>query len=130
VILLQAKHLASVATQAPHGKGLETVVDTKVRNTLQIEANKVKFTNPLWAPALRSLVTTAVGALGVEGHLVKAELYKLLLYETGGFFKPHRDTEKADKMFATLVVQLPSRFTGGSFSVKHGGKTKVRVLLV
>jgi hypothetical protein len=50
---------------------------------------------------------------------VDAELYKLLLYETGGHFKPHTDTEKVPGMFATLVVQLPSVFTGGAFVVRH-----------
>ena len=34
------------------------------------------------------------------------ELYKLLLYKTGGHFKAHRDTEKAEGMFGTLIVQL------------------------
>ncbi len=33
--------------------------------------------------------------LGVSAALqVYAQLYKLLLYETGGHFVPHRDTEK------------------------------------
>jgi hypothetical protein len=55
---------------------------------------------------------------------VTAVLYKLLLYEEGGFFKTHRDTEKADGMFATLVLQLPSTFTGGEFVVTHGGVSR------
>ena len=50
--------------------------------------------------------------LGVEPDHVRAELYKVLLYEPGSFFKKHRDTEKADGMFGTLVVQLPSRYIG------------------
>lgn len=35
-------------------------------------------------------------------------LYKLLLYEPGSFFLPHRNTGKEDRMFATLVIVLPS----------------------
>lgn len=34
-------------------------------------------------------------------------------------------TEKAPGMFATLVVTLPSEFTGGEIHVSHGGKSKV-----
>lgn len=54
----------------------------------------------------------------------KASLYKLLLYKSGSFFKPHRDTEKEEGMFATLVVQLPSRFDGGQLVIEHDNITK------
>jgi hypothetical protein len=43
----------------------------------------------------------------------------MLVYDKGGFFVSHRDTEKAPGMFATLVVQLPSKHTGGQLVVKH-----------
>jgi hypothetical protein len=121
---VQAKLLADIAEQAPHGKGMETIVDTSVRNTLQVDPTKVTIQNPAWGPSLQKLVDQAAEALGVSPSLVRAELYKLLLYEPGGFFKKHRDTEKAKGMFATLVVQLPSKFTGGSFVVTHGGKSE------
>lgn len=51
-------------------------------------------------------------------------LYKLLLYQKGSFFKKHRDSEKEDRMFATLVIQLPSKFNGGELIVSHDGKFK------
>ena len=41
---------------------------------------------------------------------VDARLYKLLLYEPGSHFKPHRDSEKAAGMFATLTIMLPSSY--------------------
>ena len=127
VPLLDPDHvhkLKAAAQQAPHGRGMETIVDTSVRNTLQIDANKVTLTNPAWPKALQALTSRVCTALGVPPDRVRTELYKLLLYEPGGFFKKHRDTEKADGMFATLVIQLPSRFTGGSFVVTHNGKTE------
>ena len=34
----------------------------------------------------------------------------------------HRDTEKAEGMFGTLVIQLPSNYTGGKLIVYHQGK--------
>ncbi len=34
-------------------------------------------------------------------------------------------TEKADGMFATMVIVLPSRFTGGAVCVSHGDSSKV-----
>ena len=100
----QAKSLASVADQAPHGKGMETVGDTSVRNTLQVHPFMVTIKNPAWQPALRKLVQQAAESLGVSPNLVGAELYKLLLYEEVSFFKKQEDTEKSDGMLATLVV--------------------------
>ena len=38
--------------------------------------------------------------LGID-EPITAELYKLLVYDKGGFFVSHRDTEKAPGMFAT-----------------------------
>jgi hypothetical protein len=35
-----------------------------------------------------------------------------LVYEPDQFFLPHQDSEKDDSMIGTLVVTLPSRFTG------------------
>ena len=45
--------------------------------------------------------------LGVLSNEIDSELYKLLVYEKGSFFKKHRDSEKTRGMFGTLVVNLP-----------------------
>ena len=55
---------------------------------------------------------------------LQAELYKVLLYEPGDFFLPHRDTEKAPGMVATLVITLPLVYSGGRLRVRHGGVEK------
>ena len=38
---LQAEQLVTVAEHAPYGRGQETIVDTQVRRTWQIDANRV-----------------------------------------------------------------------------------------
>ena len=57
-------------------------------------------------------VTQRLGAdLGVPAETKFApELYKLLLYQEGDHFSPHRDTEKSYGMFATLTIMLPSLY--------------------
>ncbi|KAJ3511864.1 hypothetical protein NLJ89_g3859 [Agrocybe chaxingu] len=52
------------------------------------------------------------------------EFYKLLLYEKGSHFLPHQDTQKANGMFATVIILLPSKYTGGQVVVSHASKTK------
>ncbi len=41
LLAAQAKRLIKVATRAPYAHGAETVVDTKVRRTWQIEASRI-----------------------------------------------------------------------------------------
>ena len=114
----QAKRLIKAATRAPYGRGQETVVDTKVRRTWQIEGVRVAISGKHWPKTLAGIVARAADSLGVTGP-VTAELYKLLVYDKGSFFASHRDTEKAPGMFATLVLALPSQSEGGELVVRH-----------
>jgi hypothetical protein len=98
-----------LAHKARFGKGGETILDENVRKTLEIDANKVTLTNPRWEGALTKLVATVASGLGRDPGSTRANLYKLLLYEPGGFFKPHRDTEKEQGMFGTLVRDWHTR---------------------
>ena len=50
---------------------------------------------------------------------LKAELYKLNIYTCGDFLKAHVDTVHSEKMFGSLVVCLPTQFTGGELMVRH-----------
>ena len=122
---VQADAIKAVGEKAPYGKDSETIIDRSVRDSTQVDASHVKFLNPAWKSEINALSRTVCVALGINGHNVRAELYKVLLYEVGGHFKPHTDTEKTDGMFGTLIVQFPSRYTGGEFSARHQGITKV-----
>ena len=117
----QAKHLIKAATRAPFGRGADTVVDTNVRRTWQIGAERVLIGGKHWGKTLDGIVARAVEGLGVN-EPIKAELYKLLVYDKGSFFVSHRDTEKARGMFATLVLALPSHSVGGELVVRHKGR--------
>lgn len=121
----QAEQLAKHANTCPHGRGHDTVVDTAVRDCLQVEPSNITFTNPKWQPAVDLLVHQVTEAFGLPTISVKASFYKLLLYRKGGHFKPHRDTEKESGMFATLSIQLPSHFRGGEFVLTHKDKPAI-----
>ena len=53
-----------------------------------------------------------------------ADLHSFLVYEPGQFFLPHQDSEKDDSMIGTLVVTLPSSYTGGELIVERGEELK------
>ena len=118
---MQAEQLVAVAERAPYGKGEETLVDAEVRRTWQIGADKIYIGGKHWQKNLDGIVARVTNTLGVNGK-VAAELYKLLVYDTGSFFVIHRDTEKAAGMFATLVIILPSVYSGGELVVRHRGE--------
>ena len=117
----QAEALVAAAEQAPYGRGTETLVDTTVRRTWQVDAARVHLTGARWAADLAAVVARVREGLAVTAG-VEARLYKLLVYDTGGFFIPHRDTEKEPGMFATLVIVLPCDYSGGELIVRHRGE--------
>jgi predicted 2-oxoglutarate/Fe(II)-dependent dioxygenase YbiX len=114
----QAEQLIAAAERAPYGRGEATIVDTSVRRTWQIGADRVHVGGKHWQATLERAVALAAQGLGVE-ESVAAALYKLLIYDEGSFFVSHRDTEKVLGMFATLVLALPSTSSGGELVVHH-----------
>jgi len=118
----RATDLRKVAHLAPYGKGTQTLLDTNVRRVWEIDAEQVTLANPEWLSVLKQVLGTVQSELGLEQQKLEAHLYKLLLYEKGSFFLPHRDAEKIDGMVATLVVALPSLHEGGELIVRHEGR--------
>ena len=115
---VQAEQIIANAEQAPYGRGSETLVDTAVRRTWQVDAARVHLSGRRWDEDLAQMVQRITAGLGVSGQ-IDAQLYKLLIYNTGSFFVTHRDSEKAPGMFATLVLVLPSRYRGGELIIRH-----------
>lgn len=118
-----ARRLVEQASQAPYGRGEETIVDTNVRRVWQLEPRQFALRNAAWGGFIDGIVDSIRTEFGIPKK-VQHELYKLLVYEPGSFFAPHRDSEKIPGMFATLVVCLPSRHEGGTLIVTHDGETK------
>lgn len=118
----QIAEIVRRAERAPYGKGEATVVDTSVRKVWQISAGKVKIGGKSWNVNFENILSKVKTGLGCEDAIVAAELYKLLVYDRGGFFLAHRDTEKTDGMFATLVLTFPSTYRGGALRVRHAGR--------
>jgi len=118
---VQADQLKAVAEPAPYGLGEQTLIDVNVRRAWQIGPDRLHVGGTAWSADLHEITARAASGLGVSGR-VSADLYKMLVYDEGCFFAGHRDTEKAPGMFATLVVVLPSTYTGGELLVRHQGQ--------
>jgi len=102
--------IIAICHQAPYGKGAslygnilrvksadertgsETVVNESVRKTWELNPDRFEFLNPEWQPSMQKVASSAAQQLGLaEGVSVKAELYKLLLYEEVAMFKAHQE---------------------------------------
>lgn len=106
---------------SPFGKGMDTVLDTNIRHSIEFEAQDTEISNPHWGSALSKLINSISSQMRIDFQ-IEAELFKLLVYREEGHFKFHQDTEKVPGMFATLIVQLPSRCQGGSLECRFSDK--------
>eukprot|EP00985_Skeletonema_marinoi_P008223 scaffold3687_cov123-Skeletonema_marinoi.AAC.1 len=113
----QLEHLMSTMPRAAFGKGGDTVIDTSVRDALQLDATKFALNIP--QETIQNILANLKVKLDLQTDVV-AEQYSLNLYRTGGMFKKHKDTPRGDDMLGTLVICLPTLFEGGCMKVTHG----------
>jgi hypothetical protein len=113
-----AKELIAACRVAPYGKGTQTLVNKNVRSAFELDPNSFCLSGQ-WNVAIADAMPLVAGQLGLPADQLEASLYKLLVYEKGGFFLSHRDSEKHDRMVASMIVVLPNQFEGGSLVVRH-----------
>ncbi|MGH8239740.1 MAG: 2OG-Fe(II) oxygenase, partial [Steroidobacteraceae bacterium] len=119
-----ARKLCAVARPARHGYKDQTRLDPRVRDTREIAKNRISIDQPRWQKTLAPELERIRRDLGLpEGCRLKAQLHNLLIYAPGQFFVTHQDSEKADDMIGTLVVSLPTQFTGGTMIIEHHDET-------
>lgn len=118
----QIQSLIQQATRAPYGRGEETILDESVRKVWQLSPNTVRISGKSWPANFDALLNQVAVGLGCERTAIAAEFYKMLVYDVDGFFLAHRDTEKTNGMFGTLVVVLPSTHRGGDLILRHAGR--------
>ena len=97
------------------------------KQTGQIDQSDVQLDDVLLDSIQRHVIPRVCFELGLSLSVasaasrndVEARLSKLLVIGQGGSISPHRDSEKEQGMFGTLVVLLPSILAGGELVVQH-----------
>jgi hypothetical protein len=119
----KARRLLGLGQPARFGRGEETLTDPDVRDTWEIPKRLVRAE---WNDAtLKDILATVKEELGLPNAAeLTADLHSLLVYEPMQFFLAHQDSEKDDSMIGTLVVTLPSGYTGGELMVGHNEEWK------
>ena len=114
--LLQASSVASF------GKGDQQVTDLSYRDAYKIDPDKLMTSFYLCNTSIISEIET----LMVPNRSIRAELHKLNLYTgPGGHFKSHIDTPRSGDMFGSLVICLPTQFSGGALVIRYGDQEVV-----
>jgi predicted 2-oxoglutarate/Fe(II)-dependent dioxygenase YbiX len=117
----KARKLLGLGQAARFGRGEETLTDPDVRDTWEIPKHLVRAE---WNDAtLKVILATVKEELGLPNAAeLTVDLHSLLVYEQNQHFLAHQDSEKDDSMVGTLVVTLPSSYTGGELMVWHNGE--------
>uniref|UniRef100_A0A0G4GVD1 Uncharacterized protein n=1 Tax=Chromera velia CCMP2878 TaxID=1169474 RepID=A0A0G4GVD1_9ALVE len=99
--------LSSLCEKAPCGRGTEDVHDPKIRSCHQTDSSRVE----VYFEGLQGVLDQVREKLTPFSSL-SAEFYKLLVYHKTDFFKPHRNSRKADGHIFTLAVDCGSDCSG------------------
>lgn len=119
------KLLINSSEVAKFGQGDKTVEDVSYRYAYQMCPEIFSLDNKLDIYKMGILnEIQQILKYDVNVKDIYADLYCLNIYEKKSFFKSHIDTPKSDKMFGSLVISLPSNFTGGILKIKHNNESK------
>ncbi|KAF9063492.1 hypothetical protein BDP27DRAFT_1335043 [Rhodocollybia butyracea] len=113
----QLASLISVCEAASFGRGTETVLDESYRKALKLDLSQ--FSTPFdlaSTPILRRIQQDLVDIDTTLRRNIRTGPYKLNIHDKGAFFKPRKDTPRAENMFGSLVIVFPTPHEGGDQS--------------
>lgn len=96
----------------------ENVADkTSYRDILGLEPQRFQVDFEVANTTILGNITSIMAI----GSAIRAELSKLYVFSTDSHFKAHVNTPCSNDMFGSLMVCLPSQFTGGALVTRHQG---------
>ena len=135
---VQLEHLAQACQPATFGVEQKDVLDESYRKAEKMDAvnlstnfnsNNTGIMHAICGLLLKnteSPIRVELHKLNVYGmqkrFFTSASQQLTAIVGPGSFFKSHVDTPKGFKMFGSLVVVLPTKHEGGSFSLRHHGR--------
>lgn len=112
--------LASAQAEALQSIGEEFYHEKSSRCGVAIPHDKLKFQRD-WRAELDYLCKIAVAKLGLHSSEIECVLEGLYVNRPGDFVSPFVPLNEDPDLFATLVVQLPSDYTGGQVVFQDDG---------
>jgi len=94
--------------------------DASFKNVYQIEPNDIKINNPAWDTSLNKLLKVVCSKIGVRSSDISSKLDMLMYFEKDSSIDWCSNVEEDKKVIGSLLIQLPSVFTGGKISIFSG----------
>ncbi|SJL15597.1 uncharacterized protein ARMOST_19099 [Armillaria ostoyae] len=110
--------IRSQSLPSSFGRGDQTVTDPTYRNGREVRGEDLKWSHRRLALELKNVLEKTL----FVGKQVEIRLYKLSLYDKGGYFDWHRDSTHGDNHHATVLVALNTSWEGGSLLLRHNGQ--------
>ncbi|CEM35445.1 unnamed protein product [Vitrella brassicaformis CCMP3155] len=109
-------------SQSPVGKGNQTLMDLEARKSREVAGDKVtlKARDANWTRVVEDICRHLEEQMSPTSR-VQADFYKMLIYGKGDFFEVHKDTQRSDDHFGSLLIFLPTKYNGGDFLLHDGG---------
>eukprot|EP01083_Nonionella_stella_P067776 179489_1 len=110
------------------GVGDKTVIDTKLRSSKELKSHQFQISGTsfeLHDSRTSEILKTVRDCLTPNALYIIAMRYKLIVYSENDLFTSHVDTYRGDGHFGTLLLLLPTTYTGGEFVLRHHDKHKV-----
>ncbi|KAH0545386.1 hypothetical protein FGG08_000527 [Glutinoglossum americanum] len=137
----QGAHLIIRASLQGFGDDWSKAAIASVKRIKELNPEKFELQNPAWQRTLEEITGKIALDIGVDTPTIRAELYKLSLYQRGAKLRPQEETfpststqprsarqripGKESQVFGTLEICLPSKHEGGDLRITHKGKTKI-----
>ena len=111
------QQLLDAASVASFGVGGKLVTDRSYRDAYKLDPDQFFTSFGLCNTIIPDEITTLMVP---DICQLRCELYKLNIYAAPcGHFKAHVDTPRSEQMFGSLVVCLPTCFSGGALVTRH-----------
>ncbi|KAH8096634.1 hypothetical protein BXZ70DRAFT_327606 [Cristinia sonorae] len=119
-----AEAIKSKANVVVSGRRRRTASPKAASSTWEMDAKSIAFKDPKWDSFMLGIsmrVSQGLGMSKQDSFRTLYKLEKLIMCGVGSRVSPCADAEKANGAFATIVVTLPSEFTGGATRLSHSG---------
>ncbi|KAF9648980.1 hypothetical protein BDM02DRAFT_3269016 [Thelephora ganbajun] len=111
--------LTAACDTATFGRGNDDVYDESYRKAVKMDASNFSVQLDLAGSGLMTTIEDQLLQGEAEKMRIRAELYKLNVYNEGSFFKAHRDTPRGTDMLGSLVITYPTSHEGGELALRH-----------
>ncbi|TEB32368.1 hypothetical protein FA13DRAFT_1731566 [Coprinellus micaceus] len=115
------QRLVEASERATFGRNNEDILDESYRKAWKMDASQFSSQFDVSKSGILDIVHDQLLRYAKSTKNIEAHLYKLNVYGPGSFFKAHVDTPLSDKLFATLVIVLPTIHAGGNLLLGEDG---------